>query len=80
MEPKKIPLSLVDDLDALCYLCPKGEYTGRCPFKMFSGVSRPSRMVIFAQMDLKQMAELFDLATDCICPKDPRQEKKLSPP
>ena len=79
MRPKTIPLSLVEDLDSLCYLCPKGEYTGRCPFKVFSGISRPSRMSLFAQIDREQIAELFDLATDCTCPKDPRQENKISP-
>ena len=78
MEPKKISPSLVEDLDSLCYLCPKGKYTERCPFAKFSGVSRPSRMSLFAQMDPERVAELFDLATDCTCPKDSRQEKKNS--
>lgn len=74
----KIPQSLVEDLDSLCTLCPKGSYTEKCPFKYFAGVSWPTRKSLFEQMELKQVTKLFDLATDCSCPKDPRSQDQGS--
>lgn len=74
MDLPKIPFSLAEEIDSLCYDCPKGKYTEKCPFKLFFGVSRPSRLSLFQQMDMGQVTRLFDLATDCTCPKDPRRK------
>ncbi len=72
MNSEKISPTLVAILDSLCCACPKFQYTACCPFGKFTGVSRPSRRSLFSQMDMAQTEGLFDLATDCTCPKDPR--------
>jgi hypothetical protein len=72
MNSEKITPSLAAVLDALCCACPKLHYTERCPFGKFTGVSRPSRRSLFGEMDMGQVERLFDLASDCTCPRDPR--------
>lgn len=70
--PEKIPQPLVAVLDGLCTACPKKAYTEKCPFPKFQGISGPSRRSLFEGMDMDQVANLFAMATDCACPKDPR--------
>lgn len=79
MEPRNIPVSMVEALDQLCCRCPTSENTKRYLFQMFAGVSRPSRMSLFAEMNPEQVVKLFELAADCICPRDPREENKRPP-
>ena len=73
MSAENIPPLLVDELTLLCRQCPKGCYTEHCPFGKFAGVSEASRRWMFEQMKPGQVEQLFALATDCVCPKDPRE-------
>ena len=75
MSCEKIPQSLVEALDSLCNLCPKAGYTEKCPFRKLSAISPGSRRSLFEDMDMVQVEGLFDLITDCTCPKDPRIAK-----
>jgi hypothetical protein len=72
MSREKIPQSLVGALDSLCNLCPKAGYTETCPFRKLAVLSSGSRRSLFEDMDMGQVEALFDLVTDCACPKDPR--------
>ncbi len=38
----KITQRQLDALESLCLLCPKGQYTEKCPFNLLKGVSHPS--------------------------------------
>jgi len=63
----------IEEVDFLCFHCPKGRHREQCPFKMLAGVSRRHRMLILEAMDQGQFIELFDLAGPCRCPIDPRE-------
>jgi hypothetical protein len=57
----------------LTYVCPKGEYTGDCPFVMLKGLSPDSRVTLLAQMDRERLIGLFNLPSSCACLADPRK-------
>ena len=66
---------LREQLLQLTYRCPKGTYVGPCPFGKFSGVSHGSRQSMLARLSKQELTDLFDLASGCRCPDDPRNEK-----
>jgi hypothetical protein len=75
----KIPATMVERLDQLCYACPKGDNARKCPFGIFSGLSRPARLSLFSDLTMDRAAVLFDMAADCSCPADLLTPKKEAP-
>jgi hypothetical protein len=75
---RKISPALVDILDNLCTSCPKGLRTEKCPFGKLGGLSSASRTSLFRELEMNQALRLFDLASDCSCPKDPRNEAEAT--
>ncbi len=67
------PLNVLrEQILGLTYKCPKGAYTGDCPFGILRGLSHESRRSTLAQMDRENLLNLFDLPLTCACLADPR--------